>query len=141
VPGFVLSISVTPLNPAPGENLTYRLAYQNNGTVQLNNIVLRLTVPEYTTWNQALSSAGWTCTNDGDAGAQCIYTIASIPPGASGEVLFVVTLDSDWPLTAQTIRLSVSAEGVNQVVYDEKEIVVTPTLQTTKHLFVPFAQR
>jgi len=35
----------------------------------------------------------------------------------------------------------VSAEGVNQVVYDEKEIVVTPTLQTTKHLFVPFAQR
>ncbi|MCE7982891.1 MAG: hypothetical protein DYG89_17040 [Caldilinea sp. CFX5] len=140
-PRFALNVSVTPLNPAPGENLTYRLAYHNNGAVALNNIVLRLTVPEYTTWNQALSSAGWTCANHGEAGAQCIYTIAGIPPGASGEVLFVVTLDSDLPLTAQTIRLNVSAEGVDQVVYDQQEIVVTPMLQTTRRLFMPYVQR
>jgi uncharacterized repeat protein (TIGR01451 family) len=141
VPGFALNISVTPLNPAAGENLTYRLAYQNNGTTTINNLVLRLTVPQYTTWSQALSSAGWSCSNNGQAGAECSYTIASIPPGAVGEVRFVVTLDSNLPLTVQAIRLAVRAEGADQVVYAEKEVVVTPKISTTKQLFIPYVRR
>ena len=137
----MLNVSVEPINPAPGENVTYRFSYQNNGAVTLNNIVLSLTVPQYTTWNEALSTAGWTCSNGGDAGAVCTYPIGTIAPGASGEVRFVVTLDSTLPLSAQTIQLTVQVTGADQVIYAERDVVITPTLPGARQLFLPYAHR
>ncbi|MEZ4865178.1 MAG: hypothetical protein R3C14_27930 [Caldilineaceae bacterium] len=134
---FELEFSVRPLNPHPGDDISYTLHYRNNGSATMSHIVLRLTVPEHTTFNTGASSAGWSCTGTAP-GSLCTYNLGDIAPGADGAVEFVVTLDSI--LTDKDIQLILSVQvlGADGIYLLSQDLETTVNMEQNQFLYLPF---
>ncbi|MDM8518489.1 DUF11 domain-containing protein [Anaerolineales bacterium HSG6] len=80
----------------PGQVLTYILAYNNYGTVTATNVVMTETLPEYTSFNATVSSAGWQAISGTNQ-----YIINLNPLAPTGHVggfrIFAVTVDPATP--------------------------------------------
>ena len=77
--------------PRAGGLLRWRLSYANHGSAAADNVELRETVPIGTRFEVG-ASVGWDC--DGIGGeSPCVFSLGTVPPGASGTVLFPVRVD------------------------------------------------
>lgn len=81
----------------PGEEILYKLFYQNNTTDIAACVTLVETVPQYTRFNASISSAAWTCVDGAPEGTTCVYYVGTVDGGASGIVDFGVTVVDDLP--------------------------------------------
>lgn len=85
-----------------GEVVVYDLAYANLGNQEATGVVISETVPANTTFDQAGSSAGWSCADGDPAGTACSLSVGAVPGGQSlppGTVVqFAVRVDD--PLAA-----------------------------------------
>ncbi len=91
-----LSKSVNRSTAAPGELLTYALAYQNSGNAAATAVVLTDTLPARTTFVSA--SGGGTYAN-----GVVTWNLGTVAAGASGVVTLVVQLDAVFPDGTTTV--------------------------------------
>lgn len=112
---FTLNVTVEPANPNPGDTILYTLAYANRSQVTLNGLVLRLTIPEFTTFDSVKSSTGWVC-NSMTAGGICEYNLGDVQPSQTGTLLFAVTLDPGLTEATESIMLGIQARDANNLI-------------------------
>jgi uncharacterized repeat protein (TIGR01451 family)/fimbrial isopeptide formation D2 family protein len=82
----------TTTDVLPGDDIVYDLYYENAGNAGATNVQLTETVPANTTFNAALSTAGWSCSDGSFAGTTCVYTVGNLSSSANGTVQFAVTV-------------------------------------------------
>jgi uncharacterized repeat protein (TIGR01451 family) len=94
----------------PGGRVAYTLGYANTGNQAATGVVLTETVPANTTFDGPASTPGWACPT-----ATCTLTIPTLAAGASGTVVFAVTVASPLPSGVATVSNSVSVadDGTN----------------------------
>jgi uncharacterized repeat protein (TIGR01451 family) len=100
----------------PGDTLTYTITVSNVGDQAATGVVLTETVPQFTTFVPALSTAGWACVPDFNAGSVCTLPIgvpSCVIPGTV--VTFTVTVDNPLPTGARAVtnEVSVADDGTN----------------------------
>jgi LPXTG-site transpeptidase (sortase) family protein len=96
------------VSTSPGGTVAYLLVYENVGNQDATGVVISDTVPLYTTFNPAVSTAGWVCVPNNNAGSTCTISIGALAVGGSGSVTFAVTIES--PLTAGVDEIDNLAE-------------------------------
>jgi hypothetical protein len=83
----------------PGSTIYYEMHYGNVGTQEATGVILKETIPIYTTFNPSLSTTGWTC-----VGRTCTLNIGTVPPSPFfGFAYFVVTVDDRLPCELEFI--------------------------------------
>lgn len=87
---------------AEGGSLVYTLTYQNLGEVDLTGVVISDTVPADTTFDSSSSTAGWSCSDGAAPGTVCTIEIGPVASGASGQVLFGLSVDEIWEPDPET---------------------------------------
>lgn len=138
---FTLNIAVDPVAPNPGDTIIYTLNYRNAGQITLKNLILRLTIPAYSTFDSTQSSQGWLC-NGTTAGSVCEYKLGNVQPGQAGTVLFAVTLDQSIVNATNTIVLGVQAQDTDRLINVNATIEVTIVSgQQSSQSFLPLIDR
>jgi len=104
VPALTLKLATTTATAQPGVPLTYQMIYSNTNEYVAKNVVLKTTVPQYTTFVAASSTPGWSCTA-ATAGSTCTYTVGTVAPNtpASTPIAFTVVLNN--PLDASALLI------------------------------------
>jgi len=88
-PGLSLTKDDGVSNVTSGDTISYTLNFQNTGNVALDNVTLTDAVPADTSFNPGASTPGWDCT-----GSPCSINVGTLLPGASGSVVFAVTVNN-----------------------------------------------
>ncbi len=101
-PDLMLVVSDNNVTVAPGENLRYRLSYENVSARAVVGVNLTATLPPQTRFNSEASSSGWQCNI-----TACTYPIGSLPSGSGSSVDLTITVDR--PLAAGTTNLLFNA--------------------------------
>jgi uncharacterized repeat protein (TIGR01451 family) len=83
-----LTLSDGVITVQPGETITYTLLYTNSGDVGAGGFILTETVPANTTFDPTISTPGWSCAPDGNAGSVCTLNPGGLSGGANGSVTF-----------------------------------------------------
>jgi len=83
-----------------GSTISYTINYGNNGVRQAINAVLTDTIPEYTIFNAAASSAGFVTSGGGVGGSNVSYSLGNVAPGQNGTLTIGVTLQSGFSASA-----------------------------------------
>jgi LPXTG-site transpeptidase (sortase) family protein len=128
-------ISVTP-----GDTYAYTIDVNNTGNIDATGVVITDTVPDYTTFNSAASSAGWSCAPDNSAGSTCTYTQGNLAAASGITLTFAVTVDSTLPVTVDITSNTASVSGTNEPTQlqgnnqdtDNTPLIAAPDLTITK---------
>jgi len=91
-PDLSLTKSDGDASVAPGGTVSYTLTYANSSSDGATGVVITETVPASTTFNAGASTAGWSCTPDGNAGATCTLAIGSVAGSGGSSATFAVTV-------------------------------------------------
>ncbi|MBX3014502.1 MAG: DUF11 domain-containing protein [Caldilineaceae bacterium] len=117
----------------PGALLTYTLAYANNTLLPALAVVLTEQVPTHTTF---VGPSGWSCTPNTQAGATCTYALGTVAGGGSGQVNFIVRVNTPLPagVAALTNRATIGLPLLTEVDSDSESTPVNaaPDLFITK---------
>jgi uncharacterized repeat protein (TIGR01451 family) len=84
-PDLSLTKSDGGVTVAPGGSVLYTLTYANSGNRGASGVVLTETVPAETTFNAAGSTAGWSCTPNGNAGSTCTLAVGALAVGGGNQ--------------------------------------------------------
>ena len=103
-PDLILAQSDDQSVIEPGETVRFTLNYTNRGNRDAIGVLILETVPQHVQFNQADATSGWDCPDGEQAGENCIYSIGALAAGASGSVVFAVTVDADLPAFVDQIR-------------------------------------
>ena len=113
-PDLTLSIADNPSSAPSGATVVYTYTYRNAGSRGASGVVLTTTVPAHTTFNAASSTAGWSCTPNGNAGSTCTLAVGTLAPGGSNQTAaFAVTIDANPGVAQITNAGSISDDGAN----------------------------
>ncbi len=74
--------------------IVYTFTYANIGGLNATNVKITTDVPNKTTYLSMLSTGGWICSPNINAGSTCTFTIGDLLSGDSGYITFAVTVDS-----------------------------------------------
>ena len=124
----MLTITPDKTLVAPGGTIVYRLTLTNTTDMVAENIIIRVVVPMYTTYNARQSTPGWEleaqrtrqgpirtplepCFDGNPAGTICTATVTQLDGGAAISLDFAVTLDLDIPLIIHQITLETAVNG------------------------------
>ncbi|MFN8483234.1 MAG: isopeptide-forming domain-containing fimbrial protein [Anaerolineae bacterium] len=115
VPDLVITKTDNGISTAPGGLIIYTLDYKNVGSTGATGVRIIEIVPPHTTFDAANSDPGWTCADAGRAGSVCVYSVGSLPVGASGSVKFAVRVDTSVPSGVREIvnRVTISDDRQN----------------------------
>lgn len=102
-PDIALTKTAGAASVAPGDTVTYTLAYQNIGNAGASGVVLQETVPADTTFNPPAASPGWSCSPNNNAGSSCTLAVGAVAASASGSRTFAVTVGSPLPAGTTSI--------------------------------------
>ncbi len=94
----------------PGNLVVYDIDYGNGGDQDATGVVVTETVPDYTRFAAASSSAGWSCSDDAAAGTVCRNPVGQLAGGSSGLLQFAVQIDSAVAAGVDRIRNTVTLE-------------------------------
>ncbi len=156
-PGNNTSSDDTPVNAAPdltitktdggisttaGGVITYTLVYTNVGNQGATGVTISETVPANTTFNAGASTGSWSCGDGAAAGTSCTFTVGNLAAGASGSVIFAVTVDATLPAGVNQIDNTATIEddetnGIdptpgNNTSSDDTPVNATPDLTLVK---------
>ena len=115
-PDLTLTKSDGGASVVPGGTVAYTLGYANAGNQGATGIVLTETVPANSTFNAGASTAGWSCSPNGNAGSTCTLAVGALNGGgANGTATFAVTAVN--PVAAGVAQLantaSIADDGAN----------------------------
>ncbi len=86
-----------PLSITPGGVAVYQEVYRNTGNQTATGVNITETVPQFTTFDAAQSTPGWSCATGGTAGSICTFPVGDLAPSGSASVSFAVTVDAAIP--------------------------------------------
>ena len=114
-PDLTITKDDAGVTTTPDGVVVYTLSYANVGNQDATGVVITETVPTYTTFDLAGSTAGWSCADNAAAGTGCTFTIGNLAAGASSSVLFAVQVDSVVPSGVTEIlnTVSIADDGTN----------------------------
>jgi uncharacterized repeat protein (TIGR01451 family) len=114
-PDLAITKSDGGISVLPGDPIDYTLTYANIGNQEATGVVLTETVPSNTTFNPTLSSPGWTCVPNNNAGSTCTKTIGSLSVGVPATANFAVFVNVSItpPGTTITNTASIGDDGDN----------------------------
>lgn len=126
VPILIVAKEAEPASVAPGERITYTLAYSNVLTNRaFVDVELVEVVPENTTFVKGDSSSGWSCADGSPAGTVCNLSLGDLDPADDDAATFVVeVLDP----------LAVAATGVDNEVQIKSDGLVYESASTVTPL-------
>jgi uncharacterized repeat protein (TIGR01451 family) len=104
--------------------IRYSISYANQGTSEATGIVIRETVPAYTTFDSSESTVGWVCSAGGSAGDSCAFNLPGpLGIGDVGVVLFAVRVDSalDGSVTTIPNECTIEDDGNNGQDIDDSD--------------------
>jgi uncharacterized repeat protein (TIGR01451 family) len=84
----------------------YWLTFGNNSNIAASGVRITETVPANTTFNSALSSAGWSCANGAPAGTVCVLNVGNLPRYNYRVVNFAVRVNANTPRNVNRITNS-----------------------------------
>jgi len=116
LPDLTVSKDDGGVTATAGGTVTYTISYANVGNQASTGIVLTETVPLYTTFNPAVSTAGWSCTPDNNAGSVCTLAVGDLNGGGdSGTADFAVDVDAVLPsgVVSLSNTVSIADDGDN----------------------------
>jgi len=97
---MVLTMGQDNANPPPGAQVTYTITYQNTGDASATSAVVTASAPaktHYVAGTVVLNGVPKTDAADGDevtvSGASITVTLGTVAAGASGTILFKITID------------------------------------------------
>ena len=95
--GTLLELEVSQMETTgtglrPGETAYFRLDYFNRDGAAVDNLILSLTLPVGSRWEERGSTTGWSCSEDG----ACTLPIGRIEALSSGTALIGVRLDDRY---------------------------------------------
>jgi uncharacterized repeat protein (TIGR01451 family) len=108
---------------APGSTLSYQLTVTNSGNQGASASTAAETVPANTTFDQAASDPGWTCTGSA-AGSTCSLPLPPIAAGGSAGAVFAVDVAAQLPAGTAAIA---NTACVNSGSALDCSSVMTPT--------------
>ncbi len=92
-PDLVITKTDGDATTVPGGVVIYTLTFNNVGDQDATGVVITETVPDYSTFNAASSTAGWSC-----VGTACTYAVGNLPAGGAAQTVdFAVTVDATLP--------------------------------------------
>ena len=92
----------------PGNTLVYTMTYQNRGNQAATGVIITQRVPSNTTFNPALSSSGWICTDEGVPGALCTLSVGTLNADSTGQAFFGLDLSASMPVNVASITAAVT---------------------------------
>ncbi len=131
-PDFAIDKDDGGASPAPGDTVVYTLSFANNGDQGADGVVLSDTVPDNTVFDPVMSTPGWSCTPDNQAGSECTFAAGSLAGGgAGGAADFAVIIDNPTPPGVSHISNTASItddwlNGSDLNPTDNTDTVVTP---------------
>ncbi|MFW6012194.1 MAG: IPTL-CTERM sorting domain-containing protein [bacterium] len=103
-PDLVLTKDDDGATAAPGDTISYTLAYTNAGSQAATGVLLGDTVPDHATFAPEASDPGWTCDpSAGGPGATCLLELGELAAGATGSATFAVLLHPTVPAGLEEI--------------------------------------
>ena len=143
LPDLTVSKGDGGITATAGSTVVYAINYANIGNQESTGVVITEVVPTYTIFNQAASTATWTCLPDNNAGSSCTYTIAMLAGGgASGTINFAVDVDASLPTGVDTLSNTVviaddgnngtDADPTNNNGADTTPVTAAPDLSIVK---------
>ena len=122
----------------PGDAVRYTLVYANIGNQDATGVVLRETLPEWTTFDAANSTPGWLCALDSATNRTiCTLAVGDLPAGAQGvtPAHFAVIVSATIPREVKEILnvVTIADDGANGLppAGQHSDEVVTPLIQPT----------
>lgn len=115
------------ITTTPGGSVTYTLNYANNGSAPADDVEIIETLPDYATFDEANSTAGWVDNGDGTF----TLNIGTLDPGETGSVTFSVIVDDTLPAGVEEILNTTSigyddGRGPDQNIDDNTDDDNTP---------------
>jgi uncharacterized repeat protein (TIGR01451 family) len=112
----------------PGATLTYTVTVQNTGNQGASSVTVTDQVPQYTTFQPAGSSPGWSCAPNASAGSLCTDMLGTLAAGATATLTFVVKVQNPLPAGATTIGNTACA--TSQPILPEAAVQTCDTVTT-----------
>ncbi|MBX2997503.1 MAG: DUF11 domain-containing protein [Caldilineaceae bacterium] len=110
IPDLQISKSDGVSEEAPGEVLTYTIAYTNAGTALSTGVLITETVPANTKYISTTETSAWSCAENSGAGTLCVFTASDLAVNDSGIVTFTVQI-TDTTANNTTITNTVLIGG------------------------------
>jgi uncharacterized repeat protein (TIGR01451 family)/fimbrial isopeptide formation D2 family protein len=115
----------------PSDTIIYDIQYQNQGNATATSVVLTETVPENTTYNESLSTSGWSCSDGSPANTVCTFSVGTLVSSASSTVQFALTIEDveniDRNATTIENEVSISSDATDGPDADESNNTDTAT--------------
>jgi len=115
-PDLSLTKSDGGVSVPPGGTVAYTLTYSNSGSTGATGVVITETVPANSTFTAGSSTAGWSCTPNGNAGSTCTLAIGAVVAGDGNHTAtFAVTVANPVPAGVTQIpnTASIADDGTN----------------------------
>ena len=130
-PDLTIVKSTGTTQAVPNGVIQYTLDYANVGNQDATGVEITEVVPANTSFEAASSTAGWTCTPNGNAGNTCTFTIGSLAAGGSGQVTFALRVAAAIPAGVETIANTAviaddGANGADPTPENNSDAVTTP---------------
>ena len=93
-PDLVLVQTDGGASAAPGTTIRYTLAFDNQGDMDAEKVIISAIVPQHSHFSQSNSSPGWQCEDHALANTPCTFHIGRVLPHGTGSVIFAVEVES-----------------------------------------------
>ncbi len=77
-----------------GQTVIYTIDVSNIGNQTASGVIVKETVPDNSTFDFSNSTAGWVCTNSGEAGDTCIFSLGLLEGLSSTSLEFAIRVNS-----------------------------------------------
>ncbi|WP_313918637.1 carboxypeptidase regulatory-like domain-containing protein [Tahibacter sp.] len=115
-PDLTASKSDGGVSVAPGGTVAYTLTFANAGNQGATGVVLTETVPANTQFNAGVSSPGWVCAPNNNAGSSCTLNVGALSAGSGNQTrIFGTTVAGSVPAGVSQIAntCSLADDGTN----------------------------
>lgn len=114
-PGLTITKDDGGIFVVPGQVYAYELTYTNTGSQAATGLEITETVPDFTFFNAANSTPGWSCPDGSGPGTVCILSAGSLEPGESRTARFGLRVVAPLPAGVDTIfnGVSITDDGEN----------------------------
>jgi len=132
LPGLLVSKDDGGISVVPTQVYAYTIEYENTGEQDLTGVKLTESVPPYTFFIAAASTAGWSCADGSPAGTVCELDIGALDAGTTGSVNFglqvITPLPSQVDMTLNTVTINDDGSSTEAGVISDQDQDTTPII-------------
>jgi len=127
--------------PVPGDQIEFKVEYQNRGNWEASNVVISDTLPDGLTYVSSRDESG-PLTPTIVGGNTAVWSIGSLPAGGSGYLTITVELDSNLvPGAVLYNRIDISSDQADTTPKDNVDIERVTVLEADFSVYLPLVLR